>query len=203
MDHHAVATAYRRLAKSYDQLFGPIFEPGRQLALARMGCVRGDRVLEVGVGTGLSLPQYPDGVYVTGIDLSPDMLARARSRLNGAADRIRLEQMDAQDLQFADDSFDKVVAMYVASVVPDPSAMVAEMKRVCRPGGELLILNHFSRSRGAMARLERLATPLSKLVGFRPSFPLENFLAVARLEVNGIEPVNLFGYWSLIRATNR
>lgn len=203
MDHHSVATAYRRLANHYDRFFGPVFEPGRQLAIGKMDCQPGDKVLEVGVGTGLSLPQYPASVKVTGIDVSPHMLERARQKLNGDASRVRLELMDAQDLSYADASFDKVVAMYVASVVPDPSAMMAEMKRVCRPGGELFILNHFSRDRGAMAVMERLASPLSKLVGFRPSFPLHDFLAMAKLEVLEIEPVNLFGYWTLIRARNR
>ncbi|MDN5862137.1 MAG: class I SAM-dependent methyltransferase [Salinisphaera sp.] len=202
MDHIAVTTAYRRMAKSYDRVFGPIFEPGRRLALQKMACVNGDRVLEVGVGTGLSLPQYPVGVDVTGIDLSEDMLERARCRLNGTANRVRLEQMDAQDLTFPDDSFDKVVAMYVASVVPDPTKMIAEMKRVCRPGGDLFIVNHFSRDHGVIALLERLLAPLSRLVGFRPSFPLTGFLDQASMDVREVVPVNLFGYWKLIRATN-
>jgi len=202
MDHQAVATAYRRLANVYDQVFGPVFENGRQVAVDKMDCRAGDRVLEVGVGTGLSLRHYPEGVEVVGIDLSSHMLERARERLNGNADRVALAQMDAQALAYEDDSFDKVVAMYVASVVPDPAAMMSEMKRVCRPGGELYIINHFSR-KGPMAALEKLASPLSKLVGFRPSFPLDDFLEIADLKVDEIRPVNAFGYWSLIRAVNK
>lgn len=202
MDNRSVTTAYRRLANHYDRFFGPIFEPGRQEALDKMGCVAGDHVLEVGVGTGISLPQYPEGVQITGIDVSPDMLEHARSRLNGAADRVTLEVMDGQNLTYADDSFDKVVAMYVVSVTPDPRALVDEMKRVCKPGGDLFFVNHFSRDKGAMATFERLASPLSKLVGFRPSFPLKDFLEMAELDVVEIQPVNLFGYWSLLRARN-
>lgn len=202
MDNQSVTAAYRRLSKQYDRFFGRVFEPGRQLAVEKMDCCPGERVLEVGVGTGLSLPHYPKGVWVTGIDVSPHMLERARKRLNGRGD-VELALMDAQALEYPDDSFDKVVAMYVASVVPDPRRMVAEMKRVCRPGGELFIVNHFSRDRGAIAALERMISPLSRFVGFRTSFPLGGFLAEAELDVVETVPVNLFGYWTLIRAVNR
>lgn len=202
MDEQSVVTAYRRWSKQYDRLFGAVFEQGRQLAVRKMGCQAGEHILEVGVGTGLSLAHYPEDVSVDGIDLSPDMLEHARKRVNGAADRITLQVMDAQALAYADDSFDKVAAMYVASVVPDPEQMIAEMKRVCRPGGDLFIVNHFSHG-GAMASLERLAAPLSELVGFRPSFPLDDFLVMAELDVIDKQRVNAFGYWTLIHARNR
>lgn len=202
MDNESVVTAYRRLANQYDRFFGPVFEPGRKEALAKMACQSGDQVLEVGVGTGISIPQYPDGVEITGIDLSEDMLVHARQRLNGDADRVHLDVMDGQALTYADNSFDKVVAMYVVSVTPDPRAMVDEMKRVCRPGGDLFFVNHFSQDKGLMAKFEDFASPISRLVGFRPSFPLNDFLEVADLNVKAVEPVNLFGYWSLVRATN-
>lgn len=203
MDNQSVTTAYRRLANNYDRFFGAVFEPGRQLAVDKMKCRSGDRVLEVGVGTGLSLGHYPDGVQVCGIDVSPHMLDKAHARLNGQADRVTLELMDAQALTYEDNSFDKVVAMYVASVVPDPQAMVSEMKRVCRPGGDLFIINHFSRDTGAMAALERMVSPFSKLVGFRTSFPLQDFLNLSQFDVSEIEPVNMFGYWKLIHAVNK
>lgn len=202
MDEQSVVTAYRRLSKQYDRFFGAVFEQGREVAVDKMGCKSGDRVLEVGVGTGLSLDHYPDGVKVDGIDVSSHMLEHAQARVNGAADRISLQVMDAQELEFADDSFDKVVAMYVASVVPDPKDMVEEMKRVCRPGGDMFIVNHFSQGRGAMAAMERLASPFAKLIGFRPSFPLNDFLAMADLEVVDTQAVNAFGYWTLIHARN-
>lgn len=203
MDEQSVVTAYRRLSRQYDRFFGPVFEQGRLEAVQRMDCRAGDRVLEVGVGTGLSLDHYGDGVQVVGIDVSPDMLEHAKARVNGNADRITLALMDAQALEYADNSFDKVVAMYVASVVPDPNRMIEEMKRVCKPGGELFIVNHFSQGKGPMASLERLASPLSKLVGFRPSFPLDDFLTMADLEVLETKKVNAFGYWTLIHARNR
>ena len=202
MDERSVVTAYRRLSGTYDRFFGPVFEQGRQVAIEKMGCQAGDRVLEVGVGTGLSLTQYAEGVEVVGIDVSPDMLEHARERLSDEQrSRITLTEMDAQAVDYPDDSFDKVVAMYVVSVVPDPKKVVDEMKRVCKPGGELFIVNHFSQ-KGPMAKLERLASPLSKLVGFRPSFPLDDFLAMADLEVIDTQNVNAFGYWTLIHARN-
>ena len=200
MDEQSVVTAYRRLSRQYDRFFGPVFEQGREVAVRKMDCRPGDRVLEVGVGTGLSLDHYGDGVEVVGIDVSPEMLDYAKARVNGNADRISLALMDAQALEYADDSFDKVVAMYVVSVAPDPKKVVEEMKRVCKPGGDLFIVNHFSQGKGAMASLERMVSPLSKLVGFRPSFPLDDFLKMAELDVVETQPVNAFGYWTFIHA---
>ena len=202
MDERSVVTAYRRLSGTYDRFFGPVFEQGRQAAIQKMDCQPGERVLEVGVGTGLSLDHYGPEVEVVGIDVSPDMLEHARERLsNEQRRRITLTKMDAQALEYPDNSFDKVVAMYVVSVAPDPEKVVEEMKRVCKPGGELFIVNHFSQ-KGPMAKLERMASPLSKLVGFRPSFPLDDFLAMADLEVIDTQNVNAFGYWTLIHARN-
>lgn len=201
MDERSVVTAYRRLSGTYDRFFGPVFEQGRQAAVNKMDCQAGERVLEVGVGTGLSLDHYGEGVEVVGIDVSPDMLEHAQARVNGNADRVKLHVMDAQEVDYPDDSFDKVVAMYLVSVAPDPKKVIDEMKRVCRPGGELFIVNHFSH-KGPMAQLERLASPLSKLVGFRPSFPIDDFLAMADLDVIETRPVNAFGYWTMIHARN-
>lgn len=203
MDEKSVVTAYRRLSRQYDRFFGPVFEQGREVAVRKMECRAGDRVLEVGVGTGLSLDHYADDVEVVGIDVSPEMLEYAKARVNGNADHISLALMDAQALEYADNSFDKVVAMYVVSVAPDPKKVVEEMKRVCKPGGDLFIVNHFSQGKGAMASLERMVSPLSKLVGFRPSFPLDDFLEMADLDVVETRPVNAFGYWTFIHARNK
>ena len=113
--------------------------------------------------------------------------------------------MDAEHMQFADNSFDKVVALYVVSVVsvvPSPAQLVAEMRRVCRPGGELYIVNHFQHANPFVAGMERLMTPLSRMLGFHPDFPLENFLRETGLEVCENIPVNLLGYWTLLHASN-
>ncbi|MGD8378238.1 MAG: methyltransferase domain-containing protein [Gammaproteobacteria bacterium] len=199
LDKKSVENAYRRWAPAYDRLFGAVFEPGRQQVVDRMNCHPGERVLEVGVGTGLSLPSYPAGVSVTGIDLSSHMLDRARERVARLAlEHVELVEMDAQELKFADASFDKVVAMYVVSVVPDLPRMLAEMRRVCRPGGDLFFVNHFSHERGPLRWLEKAASPLSRLVGFRPDLQLAEFLSEVDFEVVEIAGVNAFDYWTLI-----
>jgi phosphatidylethanolamine/phosphatidyl-N-methylethanolamine N-methyltransferase len=165
----------------------------------------GDAVLEVGVGTGLSLPLYPSFVRVTGIDVSREMLDRSRQRV------VRQElsqvsatlEMDAQAMSFADSHFDKVVAMYVVSVVPDPLRLLAEMRRVCKPGGDILIVNHFRSPNPLLGGMESMLAPLSRLAGFRPDLELEPLLAAAGLEVVEIRSTNLFGYWKMIRCRNR
>jgi len=204
MDIDAIRKTYRRYARRYDLYFGALFEPGRRAVITRMCCRPGERILEVGVGTGLSLPLYPVHAQVTGIDISPEMLARARARRE--RDRLRqvvaLEQMDAEHMRFADDSFDKVVAMYVASVVPQPTRLIDEMRRVCRPDGELYVVNHFHRGGSLIGRIERQIAPLSRLMGFRPDLSCDDFIRDSRLAVIERVPVNLFGYWTLLRAHN-
>lgn len=204
MNTEAILNAYRRYARRYDLYFGALFQSGRRGSIAHMRCRAGDRVLEVGVGTGLSLPLYPRTVEVTGIDLSPAMLARAQARC--LRDRLgnvaALRCMDAQAMQFADDTFDKVVAMYVVSVVPDPLRMLDEMRRVCKPDGELYLVSYFHRDRGLVGIVERLAAPLSRRFGVRADFSLEWLMRAARLELVEQRPVNLFGCWTLLRLRN-
>lgn len=204
MDIEAVEKVYRRYAQRYDFYFGALFEPGRRAVIEQMNCQPGERILEVGVGTGLSLPLYPHDVHITGIDVSDEMLARARARAenDGLRHIAALHKMNAEQMRFADDSFDKVVAMYVASVVPHPARLVDEMRRVCKPDGELYIVNHFRHSNPVIGGVERLIAPLSRLLGFHPDFSLEDFLEDTRLEVIERMPVNLFDYWTLLRAGN-
>lgn len=203
MDEKSVVTAYRRLARSYDRVFGPIFNPGRKLVINRMSCQPGEHILEVGVGTGLSLPYYPAESHVVGIDLSTHMLEQAERRVSEyGLHNVELKVMDAENLEFPDNSFDKVTAMYVASVVPDPRAMVAEMKRVCRPDGDLFIVNHFSNTNALVHACERMVSPLSKLIGFRPVFPRDEFIQDTQLNVREVIPVNLMNYWTMVHAVN-
>ncbi|MDX1251071.1 MAG: class I SAM-dependent methyltransferase [Gammaproteobacteria bacterium] len=204
MNTEAILKAYRRYAQVYDFYFGALFDPGRRAVVEKMNCRPGDHVLEVGVGTGLSLPLYPHNVKVTGIDLSPEMLERARDRKirNGLKNIVALEVMDAEQMRFSDNTFDKVVAMYVASVVPHPARFVDEMRRVCKPGGEIFILNHFQHANPIINKVERLAAPLSRLLGFRPDFSLPEFIQETGLDVVERMPVNIFGYWTLVHARN-
>lgn len=203
MDQQAITAAYRRYAPVYDVLFGPVFEPGRRRLVEALNCRPGDEILEVGVGTGLSLPYYPRHANVTGIDLSPHMLARANIQVRRHGLRnVALMAMDVQRLSFPDASFDKVSALYVASVVPDPAEMMQELERVCRPGGEVVIVNHFTRNNGVVARIERGLAPLARSLGFRPLFPLDAFIGLTRLELTEAMPVNAFGYWTLLRFRN-
>lgn len=203
MDRDAILKTYRRYARGYDVYFGALFQPGRKAVIAQMRCRPGERILEVGVGTGLSLPLYPRTVQVTGVDISPEMLARATARAHRhGLKHVTLRCLDAERMDFPDASFDKVVAMYVVSVAPDPVRLVNEMRRVCKPDGELYIVNHFHHPHTVVGGLERLTAPLSRLLGFHPDFCLDRFLRDTGLAVVERTPVNLFGYWTLLRARN-
>lgn len=203
MDLDAIRKSYRRYAQSYDFYFGAVFQPGRRAVIDLMSCRSGDRILEVGVGTGLSLPLYPTDVHITGIDISVEMLEKAQTRKQRDMLRnVELYEMDAEATAFEDASFDKVVAMYVASVVPNPKRLVDEMRRVCKPQGELFIVNHFHSDNPVLARCEKLLAPLSKLVGFHPDFPMDDFIQETSLDVLDRTPVNFLGYWTLLRARN-
>ena len=204
MDIPAIEQAYRRYARFYDVFFGAVFQPGRRAVVDRMDCCAGERILEVGVGTGLSLPLYPDNVSVVGIDVSRDMLDQARvRRARCGLDHVaKLMVMDAENMGFKDDSFDKVVAMYVASVVPDPERLVDEMRRVCKPGGQIFMVNHFHSRNPILGGVESLLAPLSRQLGFRPDFSLDRFLGDTGLDAMNIRRVNLFDFSTMVEARN-
>ncbi len=172
MELEAVTSSYRRWAPVYDETFGAFTAPGRRRAIRRINRRGGASVLEVGVGTGLSLRHYGPKVEVTGIDFSADMLARAKARVKAKKLKhvVALERMDARSLAFPDNRFDSVVAMHLISVVPEPERVVSEMARVCRPGGEVLLLNHFLHEKGALAYLGRRLGPLANQLGLALGF---------------------------------
>jgi len=200
----SIQKAYRRYAKYYDLVFGGIFHPGRHTAIEHLHCRPGDRILEVGVGTGLSLGLYPDDVRVVGIDLSQEMLSQAQKRVEveGYSHVEDLISMDAQSMTFPDNSFDKVVAMYVASVVPDPTKLVDEIRRVCKPGGVMIFLNHFQNKNPVVRRAEAVIQPLAKYLGFHPDFPIESFLEQTKFKVTTAIPVNFLNYWTVLIGFN-
>ncbi len=204
MDKDSILKTYGFYAPFYDLIFGSWVNHGRKKSVEKINQTRGSRFLEIGVGTGYSIPLYNRDVKVTGIDISPEMLNVARKRFP----KVRYPQvdgfweMDAQNLEFPDDSFDAVIAMYVASVVPDPMKMMQEMSRVCVPGGTVLVLNHFASSKGFLKSVEKFFSPFSKRLGFKPDFSLPHFLEMTTIEVEDILPVNLGGYWKLIQFRN-
>lgn len=199
VENDFVAKVYENIAWAYDYTFGPTLHTGRLQALERMGIQPDDRILEVGVGTGINVDLYPKNCTVTGIDLSSSMLEKARERVaKGGLKHVRLLEMDAVNLTFADNSFDIVYAPYLISVVPDPVAVAREMRRVCRPGGKIIILNHFRSANPIMARLERMISPLTIHIGFKSDLDLPGFLAQAALKPISIEKVNVPRIWSLV-----
>lgn len=167
---NSVARAYKRYAVVYDGLFGPVQRAGRRHLAAAVSLLAPERILEIGVGTGLTLADYPETAAVTGIDLSPDMLALAKRRTHALPDRrIALQVMDAEHMTFADASFDCVTLPYVLSVTPNPDRLVAEVRRVCRPGGHVVVVNHFS-GNAFWRPAERLVGSLADRIGFRSEF---------------------------------
>ena len=199
VENDFVTKVYENIAWAYDFTFGPTLHAGRIQAIQRMGIKPGDRILEVGVGTGINCSLYPSDCAITGIDLSEPMLEKAHERVQRKGlSNIRLLAMDAADLKFPDNSFDIVYAPYVISVVPDPVAVVREMRRVCRPGGRLVILNHFRGTGKFGGWLDRLISPLTVHIGFKSDLDLPAFLAQAELKPVSIEKVNVPRIWSLI-----
>jgi phosphatidylethanolamine/phosphatidyl-N-methylethanolamine N-methyltransferase len=199
VENDFVERVYEKLAPVYDFTIGPALHPGRMDALQRMGIRPGDRILEVGVGTCINASLYPRDCIVTGIDFSASMLEKARRRVARKGVRnVRLMEMDAADMKFADGTFDIVYAPYVISVVPDPVAVAREMYRVCRPGGKIVILNHFRSASRFGASLERMIAPFTLYLGFKSDVDLPAFLVQADLRPISIEKVNIPRIWSLV-----
>jgi phosphatidylethanolamine/phosphatidyl-N-methylethanolamine N-methyltransferase len=196
IDEGAVLDAYRRWAPIYDYTFGMIAREGRRHAVELIN--EGDgRVLEVGVGTGLSLPDYDSDLEIVGIDLSPDMLEKARERV--AAEELShvtgLHEMDAADLKFPNAAFDTVVAMYVMTVVPEPEVVMRELARVTKPGGQVLLVNHFSQREGMRGWVERRMAPFADNIGWRSVFDVSRVTVCDDLDLverKSLRPLGLF-----------
>jgi len=204
LDKQTVTTAYARWAPVYDLVFGPVFERGREAAIAAAEQV-GGRILEVGVGTGISLPRYSANCRLCGVDISEPMLRKAQARVTelGLGNVEGLWVMDAEHLSFPDDSFDVVVAQYVVTTVPNPEATLDEFTRVLKPGGEIVLVSRVGAEAGLRRALEHWFAPAARKLGWRTEFSFERYRRwaarktnVRLLERRAVPPL---GHFSLIR----
>lgn len=199
VDSRRVEKVYSVLSRVYDDFFDWALGPGRRRAVLRLPTRPGDHVLEVGVGTGLSLLHYPEDCQITGIDISEPMLEQARRRADALErDGVTLRVMDARQIHFPDATFDHVLAPYVISVVPEPARVMSEIQRVCKPGGTVIVVNHFLSPNPLLALAEKLLTPISQWIGFRMDLPVDVVTSTAGLETREREKVNLLGLWRLL-----
>jgi phosphatidylethanolamine/phosphatidyl-N-methylethanolamine N-methyltransferase len=198
---HVVRT-YRYYAPIYDFLFGKILEHGRQQLCRLVHTTFPETILEIGVGTGLTLFNYPNSVKVVGIDLSIEMLDRARVKAENLIGRnINLYVMNAEKLNFADNSFDCVTVPYVLSVTPNPQKLISELRRVCKPTGDIFILNHFSGSRFWWV-LERMVSSVADKIGFRSDFHFHEHILAHDWRIVSVHSVNFMGLSKLVHIQN-
>lgn len=197
-----VVSTYRFYAPLYDSLFGAVLEPGRRALTEAVNAIKPSSILEVGVGTGLTLARYPASASVVGIDISDEMLNIARDRAAKMPERsIHLAAMNAEAMDFPDGAFDCVAIPYVLSVTPHPERLVAEIRRVCRKDGTILIVNHFSGSRFWWF-MERAVHKLANRIGFRSSFCFDEQILKYDWKIESVKKVNLFGLSRLVTIRN-
>lgn len=200
----SVEKAYARWAPVYDLVFGKVFDPGRQASIAAADKI-GGRILEVGVGTGISLPDYRRDIRIVGVDYCQPMLKKARERvIEHKLDNVEaLAVMDGKSLAFPDGFFDAAVAQFVIPAVPDPEATLDELVRVVKPGGEIILVNHIGADAGARKVFEKSFSPIARRLGWRPEFPWQRLVdwSEGHGGVRLIErlPMRPMGHFSLIR----
>jgi phosphatidylethanolamine/phosphatidyl-N-methylethanolamine N-methyltransferase len=203
MNQQEVKSVYGKCSPIYDKVFGHFFRPRIKMGIARSGISDGDKVIEVGVGTGLSLPFYPKGCKVVGIDLTKEMLDKARQKkLHHGLTNVELMEMDAENISFPDDTFDHSVAAFVITVVPNPEKMVKEMKRVTKKGGTILILNHFSSKNRIICGMNKFFSPLTEKVGWRSDITLDLLSNHCNLPIDERFKRTPLDPWSIIIAPN-
>ncbi|WP_022722982.1 class I SAM-dependent methyltransferase [Rhodopseudomonas sp. B29] len=208
IDRAGVAKAYARWAPIYDMVFGKVFDSGRQSTIAVADAI-GGRVLDVGVGTGLSLSDYSPTTRLCGVDISEPMLRRAHERVRtlNLTNVDTLAVMDAKHLAFPNDFFDAVVAQYVITAVPDPEATLDDFVRVLKPGGELILVNHIGAESGPRKWFELAFSPIARRLGWRPEFPWARLVNWAArhggVDLAERRPMPPMGHFSLIRYRKR
>ena len=203
MEKSSIKKIYAAYSRIYDYIFKRWFYPRQEHVIHSLSLQEGQRVLDLGVGTGLSLPLYPRNVQVTGVDLSDSMLREAQRKVRQEGlDHVTLLEMDAGQLAFADDAFDVVIAAFVISVVPDPIQVISEIKRVSRSDGKIVIINHFQSHNKLIARIERWLSPLCKKIGWRSDLALEYLVHYAGLSVQQIYSLNKIDLWKVVYVSN-
>jgi phosphatidylethanolamine/phosphatidyl-N-methylethanolamine N-methyltransferase len=190
---------YGEFAPLYDRIFGKLFYNRIERVIEDLDIPVGAKILEIGAGTGTSFPAYPNHCEVTGVDLAPDMLARARQKINeNGWHHFKVMEMDALNLTFPDNSFDYVMAFHVVTVVPDPIRMIAEAKRVCKPSGRIVILNHFTTDMPVIGSITQAIDPLTRLLGWRTDLKLKPFIATAGLTVETVYKLSKASLYTVV-----
>ncbi|MCC7202245.1 MAG: class I SAM-dependent methyltransferase [Nitrospirae bacterium] len=204
LDNDRIQKVYDNYAVFYDAIFGKLSDISRIAALERLSLKPGDRVLEVGVGTGLSLPRFPSFCRVHGIDMSEEMIRRAYKRVDKhGLSNVVIERMDACKMDFSDDSFDAVFAAFLISVVPDPGMVLSEIKRVCKRGGLITMVNHFKSNNKVISSIETAISPFcSKHLGFRTDLPLSFLLSDSELKLVAKKRPSPFSVWEVVEFCN-
>jgi len=204
MQIEQIKRIYGKYSPVYDALFAQVFSPRIRIGLKRIGIGEGDRILEVGVGTGLSLPFYPEHCTVVGIDITRKMLDRAYGKKEKLSlDHVDLFEMDAENIAFADDSFDHAVIPFVISVVPNPERMVSEVKRVTKKNGNIVIINHFCSNNHLLSKLENFISPMSSKIGWRYGVTTDLLSNHCNLYIEEIIKKSRLDPWRIIHAINR
>ena len=204
LEKRQVQRAYELWAPAYDFIFNWIFAPGREAAIRHLDLTRQHSVLEVGIGTGLNLPLYPATCRLTGIDLSQEMLDKAVERVQTLTmPDVTLKVMDATSMDFGENEFDRAIATYTISAVPDPISVLREMRRVVKPGGVIVILNHFRSERRVPGWLEDLVAPVCTRLGWKSNLAMTPLLERVGLTPEIVATVNMFNGWRLVKCVNR
>ncbi|MBI5560506.1 MAG: methyltransferase domain-containing protein [Deltaproteobacteria bacterium] len=203
MELESVKRIYDGYSSVYDALFKRFFYPRIRHAIQSMDIRPGERVLDVGVGTGLSLSFFPRHATIVGIDLSGEMLRKAKEKVEEMGlYNVRLLEMNAMNLNFEDNSFDEVFLSHVVSVVPDPYMVMAECRRVCKNGGKIVVVNHFKSRNKMIAGFEKIMNPVSKKIGWRSDLSMDEFVERASLRVEKVCKLKKIDFWHIIFTTN-